>query len=213
MTKKKEISIESIERFILDAGSDDTPTFGGIEGGVQCQQIADELAPCIMAILESGEPVKSYLEVGSAAGGSAFIMNHYFHPEKIVLVDDNQHWKAHLRPYILRDIPHEEIIGNSHDKSTAGQVRNLEMLFDIILIDGDHIYEGVKADVETYGELLRPGGLLIFHDSQIGFPYGCAKVFQDIKKDKRWKLISEYVSEKMKPCGIGLFRRVANADK
>ena len=206
-----ELKLDDIEQFILDSGSDHLGTFGGLfEGGIQCQQVADELAPCILAILESDNlpTLKFYLEIGSAAGGSAFIINHFLKPDKIVIVDDNQHPKAHIRPYILRDIPHVEIIGNSHDTATASRVYDMGVLFDILLIDGDHFYEGVKADVETYGEFLRPGGFLIFHDSQIGAPYGCYQVSQALKQDKRWRLVGEFISVKHKPCGIALFRKV-----
>lgn len=205
-----ETHLNEIERFVREAGSDHLPTFGGeFEGGIQCQQVPDEIAPCILAILESGETIKSYLEIGSAAGGSAFIINHFFNPSKIVLVDNNQHPKAHIRQYILRDVVYEEIIGNSHDEGTAAKVEALDTLFDMVMIDGDHMYEGAKADVETYIKFLRPGGLLVFHDSQIGYPYGCAKVFEDIKADQSLEFIKEFVSEKYNKCGIGLFRKAA----
>ncbi len=35
---------------------------------------------------------------------------------------------------------------------------------DLVFIDGDHSYEGVKADWETYKHLLKPGSVVIFHD-------------------------------------------------
>lgn len=35
---------------------------------------------------------------------------------------------------------------------------------DFAFIDGDHTYEGVKADFENYGPLVRPGGIIAFHD-------------------------------------------------
>jgi predicted O-methyltransferase YrrM len=35
---------------------------------------------------------------------------------------------------------------------------------DFLFIDGDHTYEGVKADFEMYSGLVRPGGLIVFHD-------------------------------------------------
>ena len=208
-TKKKEVqavTAESIERFIIESGSDHVPTFGGsFEGGIQAQQVPDEFAACIMAMIDSGGKVKSYLEIGAAAGGSVFIMNHYFGP-RIVIVDNNQHPKAHIRPYVLRDIPHDEIVGNSHDETTVEAVRSLGVTFDAIMIDGDHYYEGVKADIENYAELLKPGGFLIFHDSQVGAPYGCYKVAMDLKKDSRWEIVGEYIGAD-KICGILLLRK------
>jgi hypothetical protein len=35
---------------------------------------------------------------------------------------------------------------------------------DILFIDGDHSYEGVKADFLAYSSMVRPGGLIAFHD-------------------------------------------------
>ena len=35
---------------------------------------------------------------------------------------------------------------------------------DFVFIDGDHTYEGVKSDFLNYGPLVRPGGIIGFHD-------------------------------------------------
>jgi predicted O-methyltransferase YrrM len=35
---------------------------------------------------------------------------------------------------------------------------------ELIFIDGDHTYEGVKRDIIDYYPLLSPGGIMIFHD-------------------------------------------------
>lgn len=35
---------------------------------------------------------------------------------------------------------------------------------DVVFVDGDHSYEGARADFERWRELLRPGGHLLFHD-------------------------------------------------
>ena len=204
-----EINLTDIEQFIFDSGSDDLPTFGGsFEGGIQSQQVPDELSRCIKAIIDSGEKLDSYLEIGATAGGSAFIMHYFFNCRTIVLIDNNQHPKAHIRPYVLRDIPHDEIIGNSHDLSTVNILRSWGVTFDVILIDGDHFYEGVKADINNYCEFLRDGGFLIFHDSRIGAPYGTYKVAQGLLEDYRWELVDEYVSTKYPVCGIMLMKKI-----
>jgi predicted O-methyltransferase YrrM len=46
--------------------------------------------------------------------------------------------------------------------------RPLELLF----IDGDHSYEGAKADFERWGALLRAGGHVLFHDAVDTGGYG-----------------------------------------
>ena len=38
---------------------------------------------------------------------------------------------------------------------------------DFLFIDGDHTYEGVKADFNNYAPLVRTGGFIAFHDIHI----------------------------------------------
>lgn len=205
--------LSDIEKFIIESGSDHLPTFGGaFEGGIQCQQIADELAPCIMAILKSSEPVKSYLEIGVAAGGTTFIFNHFFTLNKIVLIDDNRHPKAHVRPYILRDIVRNEIIGNSHADGTISALKEITAEFDIVLIDGDHTYAGVNKDVAIYRDFLREGGFLILHDSALP-EWGVKQMVIELKEDKGFEFIGEYITQKhSRPCGVALFKVLKKKD-
>ncbi len=55
---------------------------------------------------------------------------------------------------------------DSHQPQTCHKVKDLLRgeLLDFLFIDGDHTYEGVKADFEMYSPLVRPGGLVAFHD-------------------------------------------------
>ena len=41
---------------------------------------------------------------------------------------------------------------------------------DFLFIDGDHAFKGVKSDFQLYSELVRPGGLIAFHDIIPGAP-------------------------------------------
>jgi len=58
------------------------------------------------------------------------------------------------------------IEADSHADSTKQKV--LDSLagskIDFLFIDGDHGYEGVKLDFESFSPLVRPGGLVGFHD-------------------------------------------------
>ena len=58
------------------------------------------------------------------------------------------------------------IEADSHADSTKQKV--LDVLgggkLDFLFIDGDHSYEGVKLDFENFSSLVRPGGLVGFHD-------------------------------------------------
>ena len=57
--------------------------------------------------------------------------------------------------------------------SVAGITHNLDVLF----IDGDHSYEGVKADWEAYRGFLKAGAVVIFHD--YGWAEGVKRVVHE----------------------------------
>ncbi len=202
------LGLEEIEKIIIEAGSDNLGVFGGhYEGGIHCQQIPDELAPCIKAIIESRKRIQSYLEIGAAAGGTAYLFNHFFALKQVVLIDDNKHPKARLRGNILKDIKHNEIIGSSHDVESISKASEFAP-YDIILIDGDHHYANVKLDTIFYSPLLRVGGFLILHDSALP-EWGVGRTVMELKNDDSMKFIAEYKSQKHKPCGLALFQKVS----
>ena len=149
---------------------------------------------------------KSMLEIGTAFGGTLFLFAQ-------VLGDD-----AHI---ISLDLPFDELrVGyppwrralyrsfakghqrieipqvNSHTKEALKSVKKSlagEKL-DFLFIDGDHSYEGAKADYEMYASLVRKGGMIAFHDVAID-PKGnenfVRKVWIEAKADcKGWKEIS-----------------------
>lgn len=78
------------------------------------------------------------------------------------------------------------IIGDSHDEKTFQRVsKELKKLnakyYDIILIDGDHSYEGVKKDYEMYSKL--GNYLMLFHDIQTPGT-GVPKFWKELKVPK-----------------------------
>jgi len=85
------MNVDEIKNIIEDFGSDSLKVVGGkFEGGIHLQQIPDEIAPCIFDLLElekKGNPIKNFLEIGSASGGNAFIINYFFEFKKKVLID------------------------------------------------------------------------------------------------------------------------------
>jgi cephalosporin hydroxylase len=55
-------------------------------------------------------------------------------------------------------------IEDSQTVETRDKVKEFCPSYDLIFIDGDHSYEGVKRDFELYKELLSPRGYIVFHD-------------------------------------------------
>lgn len=57
------------------------------------------------------------------------------------------------------------------------RVRQVVPRLDVLFIDGDHSYEGAKADWESYSGLLHPGSTVIFHD--YGWAEGVKRVVHE----------------------------------
>jgi len=57
-------------------------------------------------------------------------------------------------------------LADSHLPESQAKVKEYfgDQQIDFAFIDGDHTYEGVKADFNDYGPLVRPGGIIAFHD-------------------------------------------------
>jgi predicted O-methyltransferase YrrM len=75
--------------------------------------------------------------------------------------------------------------GNSHDRTTVKGVESLGP-YDFVLIDAGHYYNEVKRDWELYRPMVRPGGLLCFHDilTHPAWPsIEVGQLWSEIKKD------------------------------
>ncbi|MEO0559033.1 MAG: class I SAM-dependent methyltransferase [Bacteroidota bacterium] len=50
---------------------------------------------------------------------------------------------------------------------------------DFLFIDGDHRYDGLKADWEAWRDLVAPGGIVGLHDT-IGGTFGCQRYMHEV---------------------------------
>lgn len=69
-------------------------------------------------------------------------------------------------------------------QQVSSQVEKLDVLF----IDGDHSYEGAKADWDSYRRLLTAGSIVIFHD------YGWAKGVKKVVHEEVMPFVSNHGS-------------------
>lgn len=126
-------------------------------------------------LLEWVSGAGSLLEIGSRFGYPLVDLAHSMKSgSRIISVDlpDAEGWDDqlsataihHLRRNI--EILKEEgfdshlIEADSHDLTTVSKVSDFAP-FDVIFIDGDHSYEGVRKDWQYYGPM---GKVVIFHD-------------------------------------------------
>jgi predicted O-methyltransferase YrrM len=132
----------------------------------------------IRALLEAlrEQPPSRILEIGTARGGSLFLFAQLAAPAAHVISVDLPHgefgggypeWKTPLYEAFARPGQRLDLIrADSHAASTVDHVRGLlgGAPLDFLFIDGDHEYDGVRADFEAYSALVRPGGLVGLHD-------------------------------------------------
>lgn len=70
-----------------------------------------------------------------------------------------------LRGYAKQNQRLVLIPADSHQIETCRDLHDcLQGPVDFLFIDGDHSYEGAKADFEDYSQFVRPGGWIAFHD-------------------------------------------------
>ncbi len=116
------------------------------------------------------------LEIGTAKGGTLYLWCQAAGPDATIVSVDlpgGEYGGAYhparipfYRSFARKDQGLHLLRADSHRSDTAEKVRKLfdNKPVDFIFIDGDHTYEGVKADFHQYGPLVRPGGLIGFHD-------------------------------------------------
>lgn len=162
--------IQALENRICEAGADSLGAFGGTwVGGYRLQQNPAEFAAFLFVLLrakQAGKRFDHYLEIGSAAGGTARMIQEVVNVNTVTVVDDGSHPSRQYWPENSKYLENLiEVIGDSRGEATIAKVRATGRKFDLFGIDGDHAYESVKADWNNYKQFLNPGAVVWFHDT------------------------------------------------
>jgi predicted O-methyltransferase YrrM len=117
-----------------------------------------------------GNQTINYLEIGTAYGMTvSLVASHPYttncyaidlgFPEGVeVVVEKN------VNTFKNKTSTFTYIKGNSREVDVINRLKSQVDTFDFIFIDGDHAFNGVIQDFNNYGNLLRPGGVLVFDD-------------------------------------------------
>jgi predicted O-methyltransferase YrrM len=188
---------------------------------VESWQIEAEIT-AFLQILEA-EPPQTVLEIGTAGGGTLFLLTRVAAPDALLVSVDLKHgqfggghprWRVPLYRSFARDAQRVELVaGDSHDPRTQDRLRRLlnGRTLDLLFVDGDHSYEGVRQDFTDYSKLVRPGGLVAFHDivpggpGKHGDPGGVPTFWSELKST--YSDMTELVKDwEWGSCGIGIVR-------
>jgi predicted O-methyltransferase YrrM len=187
---------------------------------VPCTQSKKEIEDVVRFLQERN--VKSIVEIGAFFGGTTYIWAKHLQPESFIVLDDYSGVDA--TPFPVEHFPFkpsredlealwkswgvtEVLWGKSQD-----YMRVDEHTTDFLFIDGDHSYEGVKADFDRYAPLVKPGGFIGFHDiiNYEGVPENNVEPFWKELKE-RYENCWEFFSEPdQKWMGIGIIQYPGN---
>src|SRR4051812_25015861 len=115
----------------------------------------------------NGERPRCFCEIGTANGGTNLLLSHSVESIATIIGLDLFIMNGSLLRLLLnRGQTIHLINGSSYDERTFRTVRSAlrEQPIDLLFIDGDHRYEGVKRDFLLYRQLVRDDGLIMFHD-------------------------------------------------
>ncbi|WP_414530442.1 class I SAM-dependent methyltransferase [Nodularia chucula] len=108
----------------------------------------------------------SYLEIGLSTGGTHFLIRYLCPSIKNSIGIDIDIQNTHIIDTLTQTSSFHYLQGRSDSQET---LKSLGILLkpntlDILFIDGDHSFEGVKRDFEYYSRFVRDGGFIVFHD-------------------------------------------------
>jgi predicted O-methyltransferase YrrM len=120
--------------------------------------------------------LRSIVEIGTAQGGTLYAWCEIADSDAVIIsidlpggpfgggytLNDTKKFRKYKRKnqqlYFLRKDSHTYKTRNALIEILDG--RKIDLLF----IDGDHRYKGVKKDFELYSPLVKQNGLIVFHD-------------------------------------------------
>ena len=115
----------------------------------------------ILQFLES-EIIKNIVEIGVWKGGTTVLWSKVVekHGGRIIAIDikkqkDNIFDKCKNVTFIEDD---------SSCQSTVNFVKQQFKHIDLLMIDGDHSYNGIARDFKIYAPLVKKDGFIVFHD-------------------------------------------------
>lgn len=131
-------------------------------------------AAILVPEVEKLKPGQTYLEVGVDKGKSLSIARMVADKDVAVFGVD------------LRDDPKVEGTIFIHEDSPDIGNRWIDPLIDVLFIDGDHTYEGCKADIDAWYPHMAKDGVMLFHDCDATSP-GVVQAVEEFVEEHKLK--------------------------
>jgi len=159
---------------------------------------------------------KVVLEIGTHWGGTLLFWTHVSAKDALIISCDlpggdfgGGYSEARVplyKGFALKGQTMELIRADSHSPDTLAKIHSIlgDRSVDFLFIDGDHTYDGVKADFEMYSGLVRPGGIIALHD--IASSYDRTEVERFWKEVKVGRESEEFILGSDGLYGIGMLR-------
>ena len=160
--------------------------------------------------------IRTVLEIGTADSGTHLLLSELLNSKKtMIAVDLELRNRLFLKLINSNQDLRIGIKGSSHSDKTIQQLASAlgNKQIDLLFIDGDHSYDGVKKDFEIYQSFVSNNGIIAFHDivpdsfSRTGYKTNSyvgevPKFWNEIKKNYKYK---EFIdSDDQDGCGIGI---------
>ncbi|MFX1395149.1 MAG: class I SAM-dependent methyltransferase, partial [Promethearchaeota archaeon] len=115
---------------------------------------------------------KSVFEIGTANGGTLLLLTKLSAPDALIGSIDlfggikKSYREIFFQSYATQNQEVFYIQKNSHSFSALLELKKKlkNKKIDLLFIDGDHSYDGVKKDFEMYAPLVKKNGIIAFHD-------------------------------------------------
>jgi predicted O-methyltransferase YrrM len=172
------------------------------ERAIAVQQVPFEITE--YAKLVAAQKPKTAIEIGTSRGGSLFILCRLAAPDATIISVDmpgagygEAYTSAHARLFRLFPSRKQSLTlvkADSHKLETQARISHLlsGKHVDLLFIDGDHSYEGVKKDFEMYSPLVADGGMIVFHDIALHTKFANCEVdrfWNEVKSGFRYREI------------------------
>lgn len=145
-------------------------------GGLLIWQYPNQFSKYLCLLRQ--QKIQSYIEIGCRWGGTFVLTNEYLKMfntvNKSVAVDIID---SPVLDYCLTNYETQFIKKNSQSKEFVTYMKN--NYFDLIFIDGDHSYDGVKNDYEISK---HSGKIFVFHDIVNDVCPGVVYFWNELKK-------------------------------